>query len=963
MNELIFGAPFGFETPLPVTVLGAISGLSYGLLGVGLVLIYRTNRVINFAHGQIGVVGAAVFGLAVVKWHIPYYVGFPLALAVGAAVAMGAEVAVVRRLAAAPKVMGIVATLGVGQFLLFLTAVVNAELTADFPSPPFLPEFTLGALKITRPYVAISIFGPLVTVALAIFLKRSRFGIGIRSAAANPEAARMAGIRATRMSSLAWGLGGALSTFTALLVLPTIGSVNMSSFGPSLLLRALAVGVVARMNNLVVALAAGVGLGVIEQLLFWNYPTGGLVEVVIFLVILSTMFFLPSQQGREQDRGSWAAVEAWRPIPDAFRQVWTVRNVGKLVGALGLALAIIVPLVTSNSAAVSYVTMIAFALVGLSVGIITGLGGELSLGQFALGGIGAWVSYEVSTRTGNFFLSFIYAGIIGGIVLVLIALPSLRARGLMLTVTTLSFALVVPSWLLAQPWALESGVGMGRPIVAGNPIDTGRSYYFFCLFVFVVMFLLARNLWKGGFGRLLRAVRDNEDNARAFTVPASRVKVQSFFAAGFMAAIAGALYGHLLSLTAPDAFPIDASINSVIIAVLGGISILIGPLLGVFYIIGLPTFVQVDAAVLAASSFGWLLLILYVPSGLAGAVRPLRDRAVAALARLGGITIEGDEVASETTDAPDQSLVTARPTLLTARVSSNGLPPVGGATLLQGANLVKHFGGLTAVDGVSIEVTAGKTLGLIGPNGAGKTTLFELLSGFVTPDGGTVAFLGDDITSLSPEERGRQGLIRSFQDAYLFPTMTVTETIKLSLERLSPSGFLSSLIGLRGGERAKDRRAREIISAMGLESYKDKQVRELSTGTRRITELACLVALEPTLLLLDEPSSGIAQRETEALGEMLTRLKAELDVTLLVIEHDIPLIMGISDRIVAMDAGRVIAQGPPSIVRHDASVIEAYLGGSLAAIERSGTAGGDRGGRDVATSEVPAAHVLGGGVE
>jgi ABC-type branched-subunit amino acid transport system ATPase component len=210
------------------------------------------------------------------------------------------------------------------------------------------------------------------------------------------------------------------------------------------------------------------------------------------------------------------------------------------------------------------------------------------------------------------------------------------------------------------------------------------------------------------------------------------------------------------------------------------------------------------------------------------------------------------------------------------------------------------------------------------------------LSGFTRPDEGIVLYDGGDITWMKPEDRGRLGLIRSFQDAALFPTLTVVECVQLALERVEPTRVIPSILGLHGADRAKEDRAREIISSMGLEPYWHKQVRELSTGTRRITELACMVALEPTLLLLDEPSSGIAQRETEQLGRLIGELKERFNMTLLIIEHDIPLIMGLADRIVAMADGRVIAQGRPDEVREHPAVIESYLGGSLMAIERSG---------------------------
>ena len=305
------------------------------------------------------------------------------------------------------------------------------------------------------------------------------------------------------------------------------------------------------------------------------------------------------------------------------------------------------------------------------------------------------------------------------------------------------------------------------------------------------------------------------------------------------------------------------------------------------------------------------------------------------LARRKGIKVTTEEAEPSTegfgADAVAKRAVapTVRPILRTNRV-------VAGEVLLEARGLRKSFGGVRAVDGVSIEVLSGETVGVIGPNGAGKTTMFELVAGFTKVDDGTVWFDGRDIAWMSPEERGRLGLIRSFQDAALFPTLTVVDVIQLALERVSPTRIVSSTLGLHGLERAKERRARQIISFMGLDPFWSKQVRELSTGTRRIVELAAMVALEPTLLLLDEPSSGIAQRETEQLGRLLSEIKDQFGMTLLVIEHDIPLIMGLADRIIAMSDGQVIAVGPPNVVREDPLVVESYLGGSLSSIERSG---------------------------
>ncbi|MEY2473805.1 MAG: hypothetical protein QOK28_3134 [Actinomycetota bacterium] len=927
--------PFGFEIPLPVIVLGAIIGMTYGLLAVGLVLVYRTNRIINFAHGEVGAFGAAVFGTAVLRWHVPYYAALPIAFAAAGGMGALAEVAVIRRLRNAPRLMSIVATLGVGQFLVLFSAAFNPTGNAGslYPSPPGLPEFTLGALRLTRAYVGMLVFGPIVVLALAVFLRRSRYGLAIRCASANPEAARMSGIFAGRMSSLAWALAGMVSAFTAILVLPSRGFTSGESFGPSLLLRALTGAVIARMNNLPAALFAGVGLGVVEQLLLWNYPHGGFVELALFGIIVVALFLQRGVGGRDEEKGSWAAVQGWRPLPEAIAKLREVRVAGWAIAAASVGFALLLPLFVTNSSSVTLTSIMSFTIIGMSVGIVTGLGGQLSLGQFAIGAVGAVVSYKVSSRIGAFPLAFLYAGLAAAAVSLLIGLPALRIKGLLLTVTTLGFTLVTGSWLLQQPWALGNGVDPGRPIVVGHALVTGKQYYYFVLVVLLLMTWLARNVRNTGLGRLLVAVRDNEDNARAFTVPAGTVKLQGFLLAGFMAGIGGAAYGHMLSRIGTSAFPVKSSIDVVVLTVIGGMSLLGGPLLGALYLIGIPAFVPLDTAGLAATRLGALILILYLPGGLAQGLEPIRTRFARFLARRNNIDLDALETDPNTRTGPphDRAAVMERTSSERKRVRPNG------SVLLEAVELRKNFGGVAAVDDVSFEVRAGEIVGLIGPNGAGKTTTFELLGGFTRPDSGKVVFDGEDVSALGPEERGRRGLIRSFQDAALFPTMTVLDAARLAFERVAPTSFFASVLGLRGAENDKDRLARELVGSMGLDEYRNKQIQELSTGTRRITEIACLIALQPSMLLLDEPSSGIAQRETEALGVLLRDIKEQLDLTLLVIEHDIPLIMGLSDRIVAMDAGRVIASGRPDDVRNDAQVVEAYLGGSVAAIDRSTT--------------------------
>jgi ABC-type branched-subunit amino acid transport system ATPase component len=324
------------------------------------------------------------------------------------------------------------------------------------------------------------------------------------------------------------------------------------------------------------------------------------------------------------------------------------------------------------------------------------------------------------------------------------------------------------------------------------------------------------------------------------------------------------------------------------------------------------------------SGIGLLLLLLYLPGGLVSLVFRGRDGVLDWLAR---------RVEAPFVEVPVQrarvSPVRPRP----ERVASD-------VPALRAADVGIHLGGRPILTGVDLSVQHGETVGLIGANGAGKSTLLGVLSGFLRAGTGSIELFGQDVTGLAAHERARLGMGRVFQDARLFGDLTVREAVMVALESRERSELLPSLLALppsRRAERAKRAEADEVIAFLGLGRYADHAIVSLSTGSRRIVELACLLAQEARLLLLDEPTAGVAQREAEAFGPLVSSLRQELDATVVIIEHDIPLVSSMSDRLYCLALGEVIAEGTPDQVRTNPAVVAAYLGTDERAISRSGT--------------------------
>ena len=923
---------------------GVVTGMVYGLVAMGIVLIYRSTRVINFAVTSLGFIGAGIFALLVAQYGVPFWIAAAVGLVLGVVYGAVIELLVIRRLFTAPRVIVLVATIGIAQLSLAILASFPAidDRGARFPLPIGAVR-EIADIRITGPSLTILIVVPLLAVGLGWLLNRTAIGKAVKASADNPDLARLAGISPKAVSTLVWAIAGGLATLSLSLLAGAAGSAQtLDNLGPSTLTRALAAAVLAGMASFPRAFFAGIVIGVVQALINFNYlDQPGLIDFLVFLAVAIAVYWQSRQAGGESHTFSFAAKAP--PIPQRLRKVWWLRQIDRIALVLLIIGAAVLPLiVTAPSRHLLYASILGFAICALSLTVLTGWAGQLSLGQMAFAGIGALLTASftrgINVDIGWRETRFLHAGIeplrfgpslclsalITAGVAALIGVGALRVRGLYLAVVTFGFGLAAQQYLYQRPILhgdFTDSVSLRRTDIFGIDMTSQRSAYYVTLFVLVVAIILVSRLRLTGIGRATIAVRDNPDTAAAYTVSNSRTKLRAFALAGGLAAVGGSLLAaNLQSVPSDRVFTVTDSLTLVAIVVIGGLGSVSGTVLGAAWVIGLPAFFpDNDVVPLLTSSIGLLVLLLYFPGGLVQIGYAARAGIVAWMeGRL------GPAPAKEHHAVP-------------ARTAEAREPLPEGVPALRATDVVVRFGGIRAVDGASIEVQEGEIVGLIGTNGAGKSTLMNAIGGFC-PSAGTVELFGEK-AARSASARARQGLGRSFQAATLFPELTVRETVLVAFEARKHTGLLATALFLPPAIRRERRHrseADELIDFLGLGRYADSYIADLSTGTRRIVELAGLLALDARLLCLDEPTAGVAQRETEAFGPLIKEVRRELSASMLVIEHDMPLIMSISDRVYCLELGVVICEGVPSEVRNDPAVIASYLGTDERAIARSG---------------------------
>jgi len=630
--------------PSAIVLLGLMFGAGNALFAVGLVLVYKATRVINFAQGALGAFAAVLaFELMEVSgW--PWGIAVPLSVVAAVAASALLELAFLRRLKDAPRTIVTVATIGIAQVMTFLQLVLQplfehasdhgvTAIGARFPTPFGGTVFTLSRLPFNGNHVLILVAVPLVLLGLARFLSRTWTGMGIRAVAENADRAAMLGWPAPRLSTVVWAIAGLLSGLSAVLTAPVSSFAVSASVGPSLILHGLAAAAIGRMRSIPVTLGASLALGVVEQVIYFNYSRSGPMDGLLLLVILVAFLAQSRELGRStwQDVSSWRAVREIRPVPVELRHLPRVRAARGLGGvALGGA-ALLAPTYLDLSGVRLLSVVFVYAMVGVSLVVLTGWAGQISMGQWAIVGVGAYASAWLTNHSHlSFIVVLAFGGAAGSVVCVLLGLPALRIRGIFAGITTLAFAIAAGSWFFTFGW-LEPSRLVPRPRTSWFSLESESRFYYVVLAALLLSILIGRNLRASRAGRLLVAVRDNENNAAAFGVAGVRVKLWAFTVSGFIAGLAGGVYALLIQRVEPASFPPITSLFIFAIVVIGGLGSVTGAVLGAFYVQGTQYFLPGWAQFLA-TGVGMLLLLMMVPGGLSQIAFDARDRALRRIA-------------------------------------------------------------------------------------------------------------------------------------------------------------------------------------------------------------------------------------------------------------------------------------------------------------------------------------------
>jgi ABC-type branched-subunit amino acid transport system ATPase component/branched-subunit amino acid ABC-type transport system permease component len=914
---------------LPFIIAGLAVGSVYALAGSGLVLTFKTSGIFNFGHGALATVAVYVFYLMYQEAQLPLVPCLIVSvLGVGVVLGMLME-RLARRLSTAPIALQAAATVG-----LILIAQAGARLAfgaAPLTFPHYLPQGTVEGLGVVVTYEQIVTMAVALgaTLALAVFFKKSRLGVAMRGAVDDPTLLAMTGTSPAAVRRAAWVAGSIFVCLSGVLLAP---SVNLDSMVLTLLVvQSFGAAAIGRFSHIPLTYAGGLAIGVISALITryvsqTSQYLAGLSQSVPFIVLFIVL--IVTRRSKLVDH---------RTSPPRPTTGWRAPGRVQLVGALLMLIVLVSGPVWFGARLPSFTVALSYVLLFLSLGLLVKNSNQVSLAHIGFAATGCVVFSVARVEWGlPWTVALILAAIITMPIGAFIALPAIRLSGIFLALATFAFGLILEfmfynSELMFGP--STAGLPMPRPRAFG--LDTDIGYYYLVLTVVVACTLFVVVLQRMRLGRLLRGLGESPIALETSGASVRLTKLIVFCLSSAMAAIAGAVYGSTFTNVGGLSFQSFSSLTLLVLLLLMPGAEPWYAVLGAFCLVVLPTFLPggETAAGIMTLIFGASIVV----AGLQQGRHPtLPARLTAFLDRVGGRTPGEQPSAAKENAAPvdertvpvpsrasrsEQAEPSRRLDLRSAQIKQDG-----GAGLSV-RNLTVRFGGHLAVDDVSLEAPMGRITGLIGPNGAGKTTTFNACSGLLKPTAGRVFLSGEDISSRRPAARARRGLGRTFQRMQLFDSMTVAENVSLGREAgLAGAGLLTQVLGRPHDRSALAAAAKDAMRLCGISHLADALASQLSTGQRRMVELARALAGSFDVLLLDEPSSGLDRDETELFGRVLRRVVHERGTAILLVEHDMTLVMDICDYLYVLDFGQMVFQGTPSEVAASDTVRAAYLG-------------------------------------
>ncbi len=891
---------------LPYIVIGLTAGSVYGLAGTGLVLTYKTSGVFNFAYGAIAAVAAYVFYWLHVREGVAWQVAALLCLFVLGPL-MGLLLELLTRMLSHVgvqyQIVGMIGlTLGIAG-VLTLWGDSWSEQGAFVQFPDFLPTgtFTVADVNVGYNQLITVLIALVSAVGLYLFFRSSRLGVSMRAVVDDPDLVNMAGTNPLRVRRWAWVIGTMFAAMSGLLLGPTVGlSVTVLIL---LVVQAFGAAAVGYFSNLPLTYVGGLLIG-IASALSTKYVTNitwlnGLPPSIPFIVLFVALLVTPRRL---------LALRRTAPLPPPHPTYTAPARVNVLGGAVCVGLLLFIPDLVGVKLA-AWTIAVLYVILFLSLGLLVRTSGQVSLAQLGLAAVGA---ASFGHLVSDYHIPWLPAVLLAGLIVVpvgaLIAIPAIRLSGVFLALATLGFGIMLEQMFYTQDIMFgptSAGVTATRPSFA----QSDRDYYYVVLVAVVLCAIVVVALTRGRLGRLLKALSDSPVALDTQGTTTNALRVLVFCISAFLAGIFGALYAGFVGSINGSSFPSFTSLTilALVVLVIGGAP---------WYAVMAAAALELIPAYVTSADINTYLQILFGFAVIGVGLQARHPASVPAPIRrlldwLGG-------------RKPDRSdTVSAVPAAAATPQIRRDQPSEG----LEIIELTIQYGGLVAVDGLSLHAPRGRITGLIGPNGAGKTSTFNACSGLVRPTHGRIKLQGNDVTRSGTAARARHGLGRTFQKAELWPSLTVEDNIALGREgALAGGNFARQVIGRPGDRRTVQHAVDEAIALTGVAELRHRQAALLSSGERRLVELARSLAGSFDVILLDEPSSGLDPTETELFGAILERVVAERGTGLLLVEHDMALVMDICEHIYVMDFGRPLFDGTPSAVRASEVVQAAYLG-------------------------------------